>query len=67
LRIVCKTEPTEKLRNTGSVRVTDANRKTFSVKVTVESDFEFHNRVASERGAMLPSLFPESKPWWKIG
>ncbi|HQN19013.1 MAG TPA: hypothetical protein PKV86_07735 [Syntrophobacteraceae bacterium] len=55
------------MRNTGSVRVTDANRKTFSVKVTVESDFEFHNRVASERGAMLPSLFPESKPWWKIG
>jgi hypothetical protein len=66
VRVVCKTEPTEKMRSTRCIQLTDANQETISVNVTVESDFEFRHRVASELGTIPPSLFPESKPWWKI-
>ena len=65
-RIVCRTSPTPEMRAVRVVRATDPGSSPVELRVTVEDESEFQDRVEKELGARPPSLFPQSKPWWKL-
>ena len=65
-RIVCRTSPTPEMRAVRAVRASDLGKAPIELRVTVEAESEFQDRIEQELGARPPSFFSKPRPWWRF-
>ena len=65
-RFVCRNAPTPQMRALSSIRTSAEGEEPMELRVTVESETEFSDRIERELGVRPPSLFPRERPWWRF-
>lgn len=65
-RFVCREAPTPEMLALSSIRTSGEGEESMELRVTVESEAEFSDRIERELGVRPPSFFPRARPWWRF-